>query len=154
MAIPLFTREIFSQGGKHLMLLLNIITPGIDINDPVKTTSALLFISNALQCVPLITCEESSTSKNTKKSYDMIDSGYEMYNDESEDEDELCRLNTLEFTEWVIKFLDRVLSIVCLFFFFFKKIKFIIIFFFSFFFWYFFFKFIIYNKFLICIQFI
>jgi hypothetical protein len=111
MAIPLFTREIFSQGGKHLMLLLNIITPGIDINDPVKTTSALLFISNALQCVPLITCEESSTSKNTKKSYDMIDSGYEMYNDESEDEDELCRLNTLEFTEWVIKFLDRVLSI-------------------------------------------
>lgn len=109
MAVPMFTRANFSQGGKHLMLLLNIITPGIDMNDPVKTSSALLFISNALKCIPLITCEEPPSKAN---SYGMLDSGYEMFNDNSEDDDELCRLNTLEFTEWVIKFLDRVLSIV------------------------------------------
>ena len=79
------------------------------MNDPVKTSSALLFISNALKCIPLITCEESSSSS---KNYNISDSGYEMFGEGSEDDDELCRINTLEFTEWVIKFLDRVLSIV------------------------------------------
>jgi len=108
LAVPMFSRDNYSQGGKHLMLLLNIITPGIDMNDPVKTSSALLFISNALKCIPLITCEESSSSS---KNYNISDSGYEMFGEGSEDDDELCRINTLEFTEWVIKFLDRVLSI-------------------------------------------
>jgi len=109
LAVPMFSRDNYSQGGKHLMLLLNIITPGIDMNDPLKTSTALLFISNALKCIPLITCEEPSSS-NPKKSH-ILDSGYEMYDENSEDDDELCRINTLEFTEWVIKFLDRVLSI-------------------------------------------
>jgi len=111
LAVPMFSRDNYSQGGKHLMLLLNIITPGIDMNDPLKTSTALLFISNALKCIPLITCEEPSSS-NPKKTH-ILDSGYEMYDENTEDDDELCRINTLEFTEWVIKFLDRVLSIVC-----------------------------------------
>lgn len=75
------------------MLLFNIITPGIDMNDPVKTSSALLFISNALKCIPLIACEEPSSS---------ID---------NQELDETCRINTTYFAGWVNIFLDRVLSI-------------------------------------------
>ncbi|ORX46182.1 hypothetical protein BCR36DRAFT_332117 [Piromyces finnis] len=110
LAVPMFSRDNYSQGGKHLMLLLNIITPGIDMNDPVKASSALLFISNALKCIPLITSEEPSSTASSKN-YNISDSGYEMFEEVSEGDDELCRINTLEFTEWVIKFLDRVLSI-------------------------------------------
>jgi hypothetical protein len=107
MAVPMFSRDVYPQGGKHLMLLLNTVTPGINMNDPVRASSTLLFISNVLKCIPLITCEEPNSPK---KSYGISDSGFE-YNEETEDDDELCRLNTLEFTEWVIKFLDRVISI-------------------------------------------
>ena len=48
LAEPLFSRTVFFAGAKHLLPLLELSLPGLDVNDPIKTLSTCLFIVQAM----------------------------------------------------------------------------------------------------------
>ncbi|EJD04282.1 uncharacterized protein FOMMEDRAFT_167503 [Fomitiporia mediterranea MF3/22] len=50
-ALPLVSERLWRGGQKHLIPLLELCLPGIDLNDPSKTICATLFICSALQHV-------------------------------------------------------------------------------------------------------
>jgi proteasome activator subunit 4 len=92
-ARALLTVKHYPEGGQHLMPLLNLILPAIDMNDPSKSSSALLFISLLCYYVPVI--ESPSVSTNSETEYEQI-----------------RRLNSLNYEDWITSFLSRVLSLV------------------------------------------
>ncbi|KAL4264291.1 BLM10 family protein [Pleurotus pulmonarius] len=49
--VPLTTERVWLGGQKHLVPLLELCIPGIDLNDPVKTVCATMFIVSAVQHV-------------------------------------------------------------------------------------------------------
>ncbi|KAF7723510.1 hypothetical protein EC973_001885 [Apophysomyces ossiformis] len=116
-ALPLLSRDHYPAGGKHLLPLLHLATPGIDMNDPVKTVSALMFISNAIMVVPV--CDLSGGDIYYNPAVDGRDGYDEMDIDRAdgetqlprEVEDHLCKATTGEFEEWLAKFLRRVFTI-------------------------------------------
>ncbi|CAG8466985.1 9745_t:CDS:10 [Ambispora leptoticha] len=113
LAIPLFSRVHYPAGGKHLAPLLNLVIPGIDMNDPIKTISSLIFITHAIMGVPLIDLTEGAGIENGFRwsgiEFDNLRDD-EMEVDEAE-EDALCKASTFEFVEWVEKFYERVFNI-------------------------------------------
>ncbi|PAV21860.1 ARM repeat-containing [Pyrrhoderma noxium] len=48
-ALPLVSEKIWNGGQKHLVPLLELSLPGIDLNDPQKTICATMFICSAIQ---------------------------------------------------------------------------------------------------------
>ncbi|KAF9015006.1 hypothetical protein BDQ17DRAFT_1418131 [Cyathus striatus] len=52
-ARPLVTEKLWLGGQKHLVPLLELCLPGIDLNDPVKTVCATLFIVSAVQHIKI-----------------------------------------------------------------------------------------------------
>ncbi|KAJ3120038.1 hypothetical protein HK100_000059, partial [Physocladia obscura] len=91
--LPLINREIFPSGAKHLLPILNLALPGIDMNDPMKTTSTFVFISSAFMSVPVANV-----------------SAIVITGEESQDDIDL-RLSTADFADWVILFLNRIYSL-------------------------------------------
>ena len=79
-----------------MLQLLNLVLPGIDINDPVKTYSSLNFIFSVVINVPFFNLTA------LRRGMDL---------DEKE-EDEMCRLISNEFESWVDLFLDRLFRMV------------------------------------------
>ncbi|KAG9300251.1 hypothetical protein G9A89_011324 [Geosiphon pyriformis] len=112
LAIPLFSRIHYSPGGKNLAPLLHLIIPGIDMNDPIKTISSLIFVTHAVMGVPLIDLTEGASESGFRWSGVDIDARNEdeMEIDEAE-EDGLCKASTGEFEDWVAKFYGRVFTI-------------------------------------------
>ncbi|KAJ3061377.1 hypothetical protein HDU98_002714 [Podochytrium sp. JEL0797] len=88
--LPILNRQLFPAGAQHFVDLLNLTLPGIDMNDPMKTTSTFVFISSAFMGVPIV--DVSST---------MVDE------DESE-EDREVRFSTAGLEEWLVMFLNRI----------------------------------------------
>jgi proteasome activator subunit 4 len=115
-ALPLLSREHYPAGGKHLLPLLHLTIPGIDMNDPMKSISSLMFITTALMNVPIFDLTENVTGGITYAAQETqfesmdVDGGND-YIDRQED-DSLCRATTAEFEEWIAKFLNRVFTIV------------------------------------------
>ncbi|RGB33631.1 hypothetical protein C1646_815894 [Rhizophagus diaphanus] len=113
LAIPLFSRFHYPAGGKHLAPLLHLTIPGIDMNDPIKTISSLIFLTHAIMGVPLRDLTEGSSVESGFRWTGMdIDEREEdnMEIDEQE-EDAFCKASTAEFEEWLAKFLRRVFTI-------------------------------------------
>ncbi|KAI9246724.1 hypothetical protein BDA99DRAFT_526780 [Phascolomyces articulosus] len=117
-AIPLFSRDHYPAGGKHLMPLLHLATPGVDMNDPLKAITSLLFITTALSTVPIrdLTTSGSGGGGGGHYSSDYMYEGMDMDSSEEnqlprEEEDRLCKATTGEMEEWVAKFLRRVFTI-------------------------------------------
>ncbi|KAH9853059.1 ARM repeat-containing protein [Lenzites betulinus] len=48
-ALPLVSEKIYLGGQKHIVPLLELCIPGIDLNDPVKTICATMFITSVVQ---------------------------------------------------------------------------------------------------------
>ncbi|KAJ3398810.1 hypothetical protein HDU80_008541 [Chytriomyces hyalinus] len=88
--LPIVNRSLFPSGARNFVDLLNLALPGIDMNDPMKTSSTLVFISSAFLAVPLANVSNS-----------MVD------DDENEDDREV-RLSTAALEEWILLFLDRI----------------------------------------------
>ncbi|KAI8327989.1 hypothetical protein BC941DRAFT_364207, partial [Chlamydoabsidia padenii] len=115
-SLPLFSREHYPAGGKHLLPLLQLAIPGIDTNDPIKTIASLMFITSALMTVPIMDLSTIEVDENTEE---------ENYNNQTElmmedfaggalpkgMEDQLCRMATGEFQEWLTKFIQRIFTI-------------------------------------------
>ncbi|KAI8578771.1 hypothetical protein K450DRAFT_245430 [Umbelopsis ramanniana AG] len=116
-ALPLLSRQHYPAGGKHLLPLLHLTIPGIDMNDPMKSISSLMFITTALMNVPIFDLTGSSSSGITYESEEInfesmdIDSGNQVFHVDREEDDLLCRSSTGEFEEWLSKFLNRVFTI-------------------------------------------
>ncbi|KAJ3013403.1 hypothetical protein HKX48_005762 [Thoreauomyces humboldtii] len=105
-ALPLFNRAHFSQGGRHLAPLLELVLPGIDMNDPRKTVNTLLFIRHAIAGVPIVDL--------TKGPRHILASDCRSPPDDAEEraeDDEECRLGTAIFADWVVRFLDRIFAL-------------------------------------------
>lgn len=117
-SLPLLSREHYPAGGKHLLPLLHLTIPGIDMNDPMKSISSLMFITTALMNVPIFDLTESAMSGVTYASEERrfesmdMDGGNQSLVADREEDDALCRATTAEFEEWIAKFLNRVFTIV------------------------------------------
>jgi proteasome activator subunit 4 len=117
-ALPLLSRQHYPAGGKHLLPLLHLTIPGIDMNDPMKSISSLMFITTALMNVPIFDLTGSASSGITYESEETnfesmdIDGGNQLMHADREEDDLLCRSSTGEFEEWLSKFLNRVFTIV------------------------------------------
>ncbi|KAL7285729.1 hypothetical protein ACG7TL_000834 [Trametes sanguinea] len=48
-ALPLVSEKVYLGGQKHVIPLLELCIPGIDLNDPVKTICATMFITSVVQ---------------------------------------------------------------------------------------------------------
>ncbi|KAJ3383550.1 hypothetical protein HDU84_003565, partial [Entophlyctis sp. JEL0112] len=92
-AVPLVTHSTFPSGSKHLVPLLSLALPGIDMNDPMKTVSTLIFISNAFMVVPIVDLSKYSRSNQSETNVDTI-------------------LSTAQFADWVLLFLDKIYSLI------------------------------------------
>jgi proteasome activator subunit 4 len=101
LAGPLFDRKIYPSGGRHLTQLLVLSLPGIDMNDPQKTMSTLLFITTALMTIPMF----DLTNVGAPTSSDGMQIG------EEEDIDAI-RFSTGEFEGWLALFVDRIFAMV------------------------------------------
>ncbi|CAG8540546.1 10707_t:CDS:10 [Dentiscutata heterogama] len=115
LAIPLFSRAHYPAGGKHLAPLLHLTIPGIDMNDPIKTISSLIFLTHAVMGVPLRDLTEGSTTESGFRweGMDIDEREEDQIEINVEEEDALCKASTAVFEDWLAKFLRRVFTIVC-----------------------------------------
>lgn len=110
-AIPLLNRDHYPQGGKHLLPLLHLTVPGVDLNDPAKTWHTLVFVASTLLSVPVKDLTGGSMGfewggmEGSFDSEETVDLEFEDYN---------RKASTGEFEEWLMKFLRRIIFMVCL----------------------------------------
>ncbi|KAF9434968.1 hypothetical protein BGZ76_007123 [Entomortierella beljakovae] len=106
LAIPLLNRDHYPQGGKHLLPLLHLTVPGVDLNDPGKTWFTLLFICSMISTVPIRDLTEMGSA-----GFEW--GGMEVDSIDTEDpvdlelEDSTRKATTAEFEEWLMKLLRR-----------------------------------------------
>lgn len=76
------------------------------MNDPIKTIASLMFITSALMTVPIADLTASPST------VDMMAYDEDALNDlPREVDDELCRMATGEFQEWLTQFIRRIFTI-------------------------------------------
>ncbi|CAG8556307.1 650_t:CDS:10, partial [Racocetra fulgida] len=110
LAIPLFSRAHYPAGGKHLAPLLHLTIPGIDMNDPIKTISSLIFLTHAVMGVPLRDLTEGSSITESEfrwEGMDIDEREEDRMETNVEEEDALCKASTAVFEEWLAKFLRQ-----------------------------------------------
>ena len=90
-------KNLFPSGATHLLSLLNLALPGIDMNDPMKTEATLFFFTNALVTVPVADISGQ------------LSGGMDTDRDENEND---IRLSTSAFENWSLQFLDRIFRMV------------------------------------------
>ena len=61
-ARPMCTRSVFRGGAAQLLPLMELMLPGIDMNDPTKTFSAFQFIINVAMTVTFGDCAAAGGS--------------------------------------------------------------------------------------------
>ncbi|KAL9538165.1 hypothetical protein MBANPS3_011145 [Mucor bainieri] len=109
-ASPLVSRENYPAGGKHLLPLLHLSIPGIDMNDPSKTLGTLFFISIALMSVPIMDMsQQQQDGYYPTEELMMVDDPHAELSRETEDY--LIKATTGEFEEWLAKYMRRVFTI-------------------------------------------
>ncbi|KAI5124439.1 hypothetical protein M0805_008323 [Coniferiporia weirii] len=132
-ALALVSRDIYYPGARHLVQILELLIPGIDLNDPTKTlctTAFLVEISQYIKFGDLTTAEDQpetttdtespaetrrmgfetpSESKPSLTFMDMADSGEPEYTLTPAEEDALLRESTASFADWISSFIHRVI---------------------------------------------
>lgn len=118
-ARPLVTEKIWFGGQKHLLPLLELCIPGIDLNDPTKTICVTMFIVAAVQHIKIgdLTAHTSGMSYSSEDD-DMnmhVDQDYGKDSDtpvlSKEEERSLVRDSTASFADWVTMLVRRVLAL-------------------------------------------
>ncbi|KAF7310620.1 hypothetical protein HMN09_00604800 [Mycena chlorophos] len=120
-ARPLVTEKLWLGGQKHLLPLLELSLPGLDINDPQKTSCATTFIVAAIQHIrigdlstkPIGTAfddEMMDVSETDTTPFPAGTEGPEVVLSK-EEERELVRDSTAGFADWVTSLFRRVLAV-------------------------------------------
>lgn len=118
--MPLIARDHYAAGGKHLLPLLDLATPGIDMNDPIKSVITMLFINAVVALVPVsdLTTGSSGYDNGYGGGIDYEGMDIDPSDPEAqlprEEEDRLCKTSTGVFEDWMAKFLRRVFAMVFL----------------------------------------
>ncbi|KAF9452549.1 hypothetical protein P691DRAFT_696832 [Macrolepiota fuliginosa MF-IS2] len=124
-ANPLATEKIWLGGQKHIVPLLELCIPGIDLNDPVKTVCATMFIIGVTQSIKIgdLSLHQAGTALSgdvpPEEIMDVDDSeqlpqGTEMGampRLNRQDERSLARDSTAAFADWVTSLFRRVLAL-------------------------------------------
>ncbi|KAF9270499.1 ARM repeat-containing protein [Marasmius fiardii PR-910] len=130
-APALVSREVYYPGAKYLVPILDLLIPGIDLNDPSKTlctTSFLVEISQYIKFGDLTTGEnkqptlldsEHTEPKNSELklpslSLDEPDGMYDLNLEprlSHDEEDMLLKDTTASFADWIASFIRRVIQL-------------------------------------------
>ncbi|KAF8203239.1 hypothetical protein BJ912DRAFT_842338 [Pholiota molesta] len=131
-APSIVSRDVYYPGAKYLVTILQLLIPGIDLNDPSKTlctTSFLVEISQYIKIGDLTNYDDSPptngsldfepTHPSSRQSMspplsldDLDESTTDMRpNLTTEEEDALLRESTSEFPDWVASFIRRVIQL-------------------------------------------
>ncbi|PWN54156.1 hypothetical protein IE53DRAFT_24314 [Violaceomyces palustris] len=114
------SRQLYRAGGKHLVPLLQLCIPGIDLNDPMKTMSTCMFILLSLLTVRVDDLTRSEVYADDEASDDVSGSQPSMQLDPPEgeerpltnqQEDYQLRLSTADFESWVMAYFQKVLAL-------------------------------------------
>ncbi|KAG1716353.1 hypothetical protein ID866_837 [Astraeus odoratus] len=114
-APAIYSREVYYPGAKHLITILQLLIPGIDLNDPVKTYCTTAFLSEVSQYVmfhDVASLEDEVLDKSdlsgiivtTETNGDIEQFSPEM-------EDALLRDTTGSFASWIASFVRRVIQL-------------------------------------------
>ncbi|KAJ3798132.1 hypothetical protein GGU11DRAFT_782291 [Lentinula aff. detonsa] len=119
---PLTTESVWLRGQKHVVPLLELCIPGIDVNDPTKTVFATMFIVAAVQHIKLgdLSIHQSGAPLTDDASPMEVDddgtqlpAGVEagMPTLSRDEERALIRDGTAGFADWVVALFRRVLAL-------------------------------------------
>ncbi|KAG8908485.1 hypothetical protein FRB99_005843 [Tulasnella sp. 403] len=129
-ALGIVSRDLFHAGAKHLVHILELLLPGIDLNDPMKTictTAFLVEISQHIRFSDLTQIEPSAVSSDAAHApwsapiaadaslptlqFDLLPEPQEDSRPclSEVDEDALVKESTCGFANWVASFIRRVI---------------------------------------------
>ncbi|ETS62890.1 hypothetical protein PaG_02652 [Moesziomyces aphidis] len=124
---PVFTsRQLDRSGGKHLLPLLQLCIPGIDLNDPMKTMSTCMFVLLSTLSLRIDDLTRPETYADDHETIEPLPdqptlgpARREAVTGSLEDaepaspqqEDDQLRISTAEFDPWLSAFFQRVLSL-------------------------------------------
>jgi proteasome activator subunit 4 len=90
---PMFWKDHYKDGGKHLLPILQLCLPGIDPNDALKTQHTLAVYMTIFANVTFIDCSTASVP------------------DSASDDDRQLYADTAMFEDWSLQFLDRLFAV-------------------------------------------
>ncbi|KAH9921997.1 uncharacterized protein BXZ73DRAFT_91690 [Epithele typhae] len=117
-APALVCRDVYYPGAKHLFPILELLLPGIDLNDPPKTFCTTAFISEIAQYIKfgqLTLSPDTIISNGVDHSPDTLNGlsiEVEPFPDDelsNAEEDAILRDTSATFADWVAAFLQRVI---------------------------------------------
>ncbi|KAH9922007.1 ARM repeat-containing protein [Epithele typhae] len=113
-SLPLVTERLYLGGQKHVVPLLELCIPGIDLNDPVKTICATMFISSVVQHIKIADVSMHQVGVDLSSdapAEDMMDLDSPSSLKVREEERALTRESTSGFADWVTSLFRRVLAL-------------------------------------------
>jgi proteasome activator subunit 4 len=128
-APALVSRDVYYPGAKYLVPILQLLIPGIDLNDPSKTlctTAFLVEISQYIQIGDLTVTDDASRNQHSltdsehplpadnRGSYPSFSIDATSENEvilSGEEEDELLKDSTASFPDWIADFIRRVIQL-------------------------------------------
>ncbi|KAI0762664.1 ARM repeat-containing protein [Fomes fomentarius] len=124
-SLPLVSERIYLGGQKHVMPLLELCIPGIDLNDPIKTICATMFISSVVQYIKIADVSMHQvgvdlTSDAPAEDVMDVDDEAQLPSEidtpgmptlSREEERALARESTAGFADWVTSLFRRVLAL-------------------------------------------
>ncbi|KDN43334.1 hypothetical protein K437DRAFT_274941 [Tilletiaria anomala UBC 951] len=128
MSFPITARHLYPEGAKHLVPLMNLCLPGIDLNDPIKTIATSVFylmvvISLKIDDLnrPELSSNEGISLQQQHEPPSIMDVDPEMerrldFTDEEnkafdEAQHQLVKMSTSAAEEWAVGFFRRVLQL-------------------------------------------
>ncbi|KAJ7462702.1 hypothetical protein B0H11DRAFT_2310714 [Mycena galericulata] len=116
-APAIVSRKVYYPGAKHLIPILQLLIPGIDLNDPTKTLHTTEFIVEISQYIMFADAMPASMDQDAPNpppnlipsfSMDDMQSDTEFPRLSDEEEDRLVQDTTGSFADWVTHFIRRV----------------------------------------------
>ncbi|KAG9039991.1 hypothetical protein FRB95_004463 [Tulasnella sp. JGI-2019a] len=118
-------RSTWFKGQRHLVPLLELCLPGIDINDSVKTVSTCMFIVSALQFVKIgdlnvtggVPLAHDAPAEDVVMQVEGAETpsqerrGMSNMSEEELEEDDAAKQSTAGFADWVVSFFRRVFAL-------------------------------------------
>ncbi|WFD01127.1 Proteasome activator BLM10 [Malassezia yamatoensis] len=112
-AQPLVQRTLYAPGAKHLVSLLHLCLPGIDLNDPMKTMSTCMFVLASCLTIPLADYTELAADQHESHQDDSSTCVVDDRNCSTiAEENDALRFSTADLPGWASGFLQRTLLLV------------------------------------------
>lgn len=109
LAQPLVSRGLYAPGARHLVPLLHLCLPGIDLNDPMKTVSTCMFVLAVSMTVRFGDYSERDGGHSDDDDACAVDDDTHTTRGE---EDYAVRLASADLDAWCTAFLQRILHLV------------------------------------------